>query len=494
MPSYPDLLRNLTLGTAREAVAEDVVTWLTERDAVDPTADASEQLLAAWSINERLQRLEAPPRHSLSTDDKAPPDTRELPSPRLSRGIELIMDGTYPRILPEALRLLEVRDIQFPPFLLPDLLDKCVEEQDRGNSTFALMTAALGPRGRWLASFNPDWSRLRGDFDFATAFSREGLPAARTVLLTRWRQSAPDAARAALTSIWDKQSPKNQEMLLTAMFSNPRAEDLPWLRERMGPKRRGVRRAIFRLLLLGREQQATDELLHLAANSLTEDGKLNHILTDEVAAEILMAYGGTQKKESLAAFLLDVSPPNLLPDLVGQTGTEFWSGLPKEELKVAAETLLRYPTGEWQRAFVHFACRVNPAQLPLEQAATLTARLPQETFLEVFHELLDQEKNVLYFGGVPRLLALSREEPWSERITKAFVLQLVKTLREVHTVPYNLQRDLQAHWKLAIPLLEVSSFGWLRTQLHAMTERADAFGKLATEVLQTTAFRRALRE
>lgn len=494
MPSYDTLLRNLTLGTARQAVGEDVVSWLETRDAIDPTANAAEQLLATWSVTERLERLEAGPTVALPEGSLAPVDERSLPGPRLSRGLQLIMRGTYPRILPEALRLLKERNIQFPPFLLPDLLDKCLEGQDWGAPGHRAMQEALGARGQWLAALNPAWARLREDYDFATAFSREGLPGARAALLKRWRLVDPAAAREAISEVWDKQSPKNQEMLLEPLFINPVQEDLPWLRERIGPKRRGVRRAIFRLLLLGGEQQATEELMHLAASSLTEAGKINHTLTDKAAAEVLVKYGGTQKKESLAAFLLDVAPPHILPDLLGQTGPEFWAGLPKEDLKVAANTLLQYPESERQGDFVRFACKINPAQLPVEQAALLTAGLPQAAFLEIFHELMDEEKNVFYFGGVPRLLVLSREEPWSERITKAFVLQLVKTLREVNSVPYHLQRDMQAHWKLAVPLLEVSSFGWLRTQLHAMTERADSFGKLATEVLQTTAFRRALRE
>lgn len=493
MHSYPDLLRNLTLGTVRQAVDNEVVAWLEIRDAVDPTADPGEQLLAAWSVTERLHRLEAGEVITLDKVATAPPDERPLPSPKISRGFQLILRGTYPQILPEAIVLLEEKNIQFPPFLLPDLLTKAVGLQDQFPKKSLLLLQAAGTRGSWLAGLNPEWTTLREDFDFHSAFTREATPGRRTTLLKRWRRSAPSAAREAINSVWDGQSPKNQEMLLEALAVNPVPEDLPWLRERMGPKRRGVRRALLKLLLRLREPQATEELTTLAAASLDEQGKIVSILNEPAATEVLNDYGGLLKKESLAEFLLDVLPPNLLPDLVGKTGPEFWSGLRKQELQRVTQTLLRYPMDEWWFAFVRFACRVNPAQLPLQETAAIAANLTQEEFTSIFHELLDEEKDVLHFGGVPRILALSREMPWSERITKAFVLQLVKTLREVHTVPYSLQKDLQSHWKLAIPLLHVSTFGWLRTQLHAMTERTDAFGKLATEVLQTTAFRRNLR-
>ncbi|MEM6771636.1 MAG: DUF5691 domain-containing protein, partial [Bacteroidota bacterium] len=464
------------------------------RDAVDPTAAPEEQLLAIWSVTERLHRLEGGPKIIPEAAAAPPLDNRVLPSARLSKGFQLILRETYPNVLLEALQLLQEKHIQFPPFLLPDLLTKAVSLQDEDPAHSQLLVRAAGTRGQWLIGLNPAWATLSDHFDYPTAFSREATPGRRSLLLKRWRRQAPNAAREALGAIWDDQSPKNQELLLEAMAVNPVPEDVPWLRARMGPKRRGVRRTLFRLLLLGGEAQATDEATTLAASSLTDAGKIGILLTDEPAKDLLNAYGGLQKKETLEVFLLDVAPPQLLPDLVGQTGPEFWAGLRKEALLRVAQTLLRYPNSDWRTAFVRFACQVNPAQLPLAEAAKITTSLSQEAFLTVFHELLDVEKEVLHFGGVPRILALSRAEPWSERITKAFVLQLVKTLREVGSVPYTLQRDLQAHWKLAIPLFHISTFGWLRTQLHAMTERADVFGKLATEALQTTAFRRALRE
>jgi len=130
----------------------------------------------------------------------------------------------------------------------------------------------------------------------------------------------------------------------------------------------------------------------------------------------------------------------------------------------------------------------------VKEAAAITAELDQATFLELFHELLTTEKNAFHYGGLPRVLALSRNEPWSERLSKAFVLQLVSTLRETGTLPWKVQNDLKSHWELSLPLLDPAIFGWARTHLHSMTERGDVFGKLATDALQTLAFRRVLRE
>lgn len=482
----------LTLGTARQPLPPDVHAWLDEREATDPTADDAERLLAAWAITERLQRLE--PGVRIEAREVAAPaaEDRALPSPRLNRGIQLIMGETYAALLPEALRLLEENNIQFPPYLLPDLLDRAVEKMDEDFSAAERMLAAAGARGRWLAGLNPAWRALAPDFDFAAAWRAEATPGKRLSLLKRWRKQDPTAAREALTGVWAKQSPKNQEVLLAGLTVHLSAEDLPWLRERLGPKRRGVRRAIWQLLLLGGEEQALNEATMLAAAALTAEGKIANLLTSDEAKELLTTYGGLQKKESLADFLLDVLPPNLLPDLLGQTGPEFWATLRKDELQLAGKTLLRYHLPEWDAAFVRFACIVNPAQLPIREAAALCTRLPQATFTTLFHELLDSEKALFHLGGAPRILALSRNEAWSERITKSFVLQLVHLLKDVYALPHATLRDLQAHWRLSVPLLHLSTFGWLRTQFHAMTERGDTFGRLATETLQTVAFRRKL--
>lgn len=492
MPDYAQLLATLTLGTARQPLTDATREWLRRRDAVDPTADDAENLLAAWAVNERLERLTGGKKIELPPSATAPTDERPLPSPKLNRGVQLVIQDTYPRLLSEILRLLEEQKIQFPPFLLPELLGLAVVQYDAEPELTDAMLRAAGPRGQWLAGLNPEWKILSDDFDLAAAWKKEDTPGKRLPLLKRWRKADPEAARLALDTIWSKQSPKNQESLLTSLETNLSSSDLPWLREQLGPKRRGVRRALFKLLLRGGEEQAINEATEIAAASLNDEGKIANQLTTDEAKELLMSYGGLQKKESLADFLLDVLPPNLLPDLLSQTGPEFWLTLRKPELQLAARTLLRYDLPEMNVAFVRFTCRANAAMVPAKEAADLTAGLPQTTFLTLFHELLDNEKSLFHFGGLPRLLILSRKEYWSERITKAFIGELTRTMKEVYALPHATLRDMQLHWRLSVPLVHPSAFGWLRTQMHSMTERGDAFGKLATEMLQTTAFRREM--
>ena len=85
-----------------------------------------------------------------------------------------------------------------------------------------------------------------------------------------------------------------------------------------------------------------------------------------------------------------------------------------------------------------------------------------------------------------------RKEPWSERVTKAFVLSIVQRVRDSRSLAYTAVREQAELWKRATPLVHVDTFAFLRQHLHAMTERPDQIGKLSLEMLQLTAFRRVL--
>lgn len=493
-PLHDDLLSTLTLGTARKEAGQIITNWLAERDATDPMADDSEQLLAAWALLERTKRLQPSANQVREAMPLAPEETLPYASGRLARGLQLILKGTYPGVLPEALDLLNERQQLVPPYLLPDILDRAAALRDSAPELSDRLLLAGGQRAGWLAALNPEWAIIHPDYDFATAFQRDVTPGKRLPLLRRWRRRNPKAAREALAAVWDKQSPKNQESLLSALEIGLSAEDIPWLRAGLAPKRKGVRRQLLRLLLLAGEERAADDLLALAASALTDEGKLPTVHPTAEGKEAIVSYGGLRKNESLSEFLLSQLSPTAIPDLLGLPAAEYWPSLPKAQLKAAATAILAYADTDICADFVRFALIANPAQLPMEEIARITATLPQPAFEAVFHEVLEREKKVFHYGGVARVLALSRTEPWSARISKAFVLQLVATLRDIRDLPYGLQRDLQSHWKLSIPLLNASIFQWSRTHLHAMTERSDVFGKLATEMLQILSFRTGIRK
>ena len=486
---YDDLLRALTLGTARGSLPAAVVDWLEEREATDPTATAPEHLLAAFALTERMHRLRPRP---LPLPPVAPAPAEDYPyaSGQLGRALRLVLTADDPGLLPEAVACLRRRKLLLPPQLLPDLLAVAQRSLATGPAAATELMAVGGKRAGWLAEQHPAWRELTPAFDVAAAWAKDATPGRRAVLLRQLRRRDPAAARALLASVWADQSPKNQESLLEPMRINPGPEDVAWLRARLGPKRRGVRRAILRLLLLAGDERAHAELLEIAAGALTNDGKFRTVLDDPELTALLQQYGGLNKKEDFGQFLLSLLPPGTLAELTDRSPEAWWNDLTKAQLTAAAEAMLTYPPTPLRAEFVAYGLHANPTRLPVGALAELTAALPQATFVDLFHDLLTREKNVLHHGGLPRVLLLSRREPWSDRLTKAFVLQLVATLRDLDRLPYGLRNDLQQQFRLAIPLLSPTTFGWVRTHLHSLTERSDVFGKLATETLQTLNFRR----
>ena len=482
-PSYALLLHAITLGTARRELPPPVTAWLDMLEATDPEADAAEHLLAALALTERTERVAH--RVGEGTEivgEPAPEETLTPPSPRLARGLQLILEGTYPDLLDEAVGLVGTRGTYVPPALLPALLERAVKIADDDFPRAQRRVAAGGQRGAWLLRQHPDWAFLGAEFNYAQVWKSERQPARRASLLSRWRRSDPEGARTALEEEWESLSPRNQEVLLSALETNLSAADQPWLRRALEPKRKGVRQALGRLLLRSGEEAAIRDFTQLARKGLSENNK-----------DILATYGGVKAPQTLRQLLLTSLPPWEWTEIASATLPAFWQGLKPLELRDAGQAVRNYAEPAVTAAFVRMLVWDNPPQFPAPLAVELVQLLTAEEFNAIYHELLDKEQQALSLRSIARLLALSRNTPWSERLSKAMVNQLTDNLRS-RQLDYATQRDLALHWKLAIPLVHVDTFPWLRQQLHATTERYDAFGKLATEMLQTTSFRQELRK
>ena len=350
---------------------------------------------------------------------------------------------------------------------------------------------ASGERGKWLARQHPDWVALTPDYDYAATYRREEQPANKAKLLARWRHTDPAAARNALAADWPKQSPRNQEVLLQGLQTNLSPTDWPWLRSALEPKRKGVRRALSEVLLLAREPETTADFTAMAHAVVSVQGDFNGTLQRTELKDRLATYGGVKAPQTLPQRLLEVLPPQVWAEVTDLPLPSFWRSRKPLELRNAARAVMAYHDPEQLTAFVRFLLFEQPPQFAAEQAGELVRMLSSPTFDALYDELLSGQPNALQLRSLPRLLALQRSTPWSERLSKAMMVQLTDGLRDRH-LDYSLQRELAAQWKAAIPLLHTDLFPWLRQQLHTTTERYDAFGKLATELLQTTAFRREL--
>ena len=494
-PSFNEMFRLITLGTARRTPPPELLEWLDGIGAVDPTADHAEQCLMALGITERMQRL-VPVQldvESLPATAQSPAEERPAPSPRLARGLELVLDGTYPELLDEAVGIVVDRQTYVPHPLLPLLLPLAVSALESDREQALRIVDAGGERGRWLAAQHPDWAVLTPAFDFERAWKRTDQPGQQANVLKAWRHREPQAAREALAAVWDGQSPRNQEMLLEGLRPQVSSADYPFLLAALGPNRKGVRRVASEMLLLAGEPTATKAFREIAGSALGADGTLAPLPADPEVRESLKAYGGIKAPETLGQRLLEMLPPGNWEELTGMPRERFWLRLPPLELRAAGRALLAFRDTEGTVAFVGFLLREEPKGFPLDLAGELVRQLPPQSFDRIFEQFLAQEKDALRLRGYARYLALQRKRHWSERLSKAMVTRLLDDLHR-RELDYATQRDLALHWKQSIPLLHPELFPWLRQQLHTATERYDAFGKLATRMLQVTSFRSQLRQ
>ncbi|THH41799.1 DUF5691 domain-containing protein [Neolewinella litorea] len=493
-PPYRELLHALTLGTARRSLDPAVMKWLDERGAIDPVADAPEQLLAAWALVERSERVRDRPLGELPTTTAiAPPETLAAPTPRLARGLQLMLEGTYAQLLDEGINLLLAAGAYLPHALLPALLPRAAAVLDEEPERAARWMRATGNRGPWLAAQHPDWAPLGPNFDYPAAWRREDQPGKLATLLARWRRADPAAAREALARSWGNLSPRSQEITVEGLRTNLSEADWPWLRESLVPKRKGVRRTLAALLLQSGEPAAREDFLRIARSVCSADEGRKGNTLDSQDRGILKAYGGVKAPQTIRQRLLQIMPPPAWIEVSGQALSAFWAGLPVLELREAGRAISDYGDPETRTAFLRYLLHEEPQQFPREVAADLIRQLTATEFEELYEELLTRRDDALRLRGLPRFLALQRPTAWNERLTKAMVRRLLDDLHN-RQLDYTTQRDLGLHWQQSIPLLDPEVFPWLRQQLHTTAERPDAFGKLATQMLQTTSFRRQLRQ
>ncbi|WP_116106499.1 DUF5691 domain-containing protein [Lewinella sp. IMCC34191] len=491
-PTYARLFKSVTLGTVRRPPEPEVLAWLDELGAIDPTADEAEQLLVALGLAERMHRMRLATSSVVDTNSGiAPPEESDPPPPKLARGLQLILEGTYPELLDEAVDLVLTQGTFVPPQLLPLLIPRAAAFLSEDYTRAQRYLDAGGKRGRWLAAQHPDWALLTPTYSFATAWSAAEQPARQAEILSAWRRVDAQTARRALEDIWDEQSPRNQEVLLDGLQDSLEEPDHAWLRERLQPKRKGVRRRLTELLLLAREPQTVADFQAIAINATAADGSIAANPPSGEMRDLLKQYGGVKAPESLAQRLLEILPPEVWSEVVNMPLPRFWLGLRPLELRAASRSILAFSNADLIQEMVRFLLQEEPKGYDMELAGRLVQALDRESFNRLYDELLTKEKDALRLRGFSRYLALQRREAWSERLSKAMVTRLLEDLHN-RQLDYATQRDLGLHWKLAVPLLDTAIFPWLRRQLHTTTERYDAFGKLATRMLQVTSFRRQL--
>ena len=213
MSAWRDLVTASLIGTERAVVPAVAIPGLPPVD--DDPGDPAAALLDRAALLTAARRAGRQPDHA-----EPLPACEPDPRPAVSRaaGIRLtrMLGGEHADLLAEWLAAVVNRGLRLPAQSLPALLDRA-RRADPGLR--GLIIEAGGPRARWLAGLNPDWSFVAARRMADEDAWRFGDPAQRRSYLAGLRARDPRAARKLIAASWTRAS-RDRVMFLSVMADN----------------------------------------------------------------------------------------------------------------------------------------------------------------------------------------------------------------------------------------------------------------------------------
>jgi hypothetical protein len=247
---WDDLLGTALVGTSRRGFALD---RLDIPGAEDVTADGAEaQLLAAAALAAGYRRAGfVPPVWRGTTAPPAEPDDRPECTPAAAQLLELLLNRTIRVEGGTDLLVLHwltaARDAGHrPPHpMAVDLL----RFGTANTATRGVVRAVLGPRGAWLAQYNPAWRWAAAipPEDVVERFAT-ATRADRLALLADLRATEPGFARTLVADTWDDEQAATRAGLLDTLHIGLSGDDEPLLERALDDRAASVRAAAAAML------------------------------------------------------------------------------------------------------------------------------------------------------------------------------------------------------------------------------------------------------
>ncbi len=402
-------------------------------EELDPPA----YLLGAATLVSQYDRAgQLPDHHEPPEGEAAVPTETDLPvcTARAGQHLVSILTGRH-ELLGEWLTALTRAGQRVPDKLLPSIL-----ELNRSRPELrSLIQAALGGRGSWLTTQNPDWRELvassadpaQTETDWQT-----GSPDSRLRVLQELRQREPAKARELVGTEWATEKADDRVTFLATFQTNLTIDDEPFLEKTLDDRSKGVRRTAADLLarlptsrLVQRMIERVSALVTLTAEP---GGKGEQIqLTLPIACDKAMERDGIEPKPGLYQTKRLGERAWWLQQMIGTLPptwwNEHWPKTPAELLKMAQssewkniltegwrQATLRYGDLNWAVALLETRFEPNLLSFlpPVQQEAYILARTEQPTSVEEKHQTLES-------------LLHNADFPWSVELSRA----LLRTLR-----------------------------------------------------------------
>lgn len=251
---WDTLVTTAVLGTERRAFtlsgADTQVDFLLQKIDIKDVDGALLDAAALLAHYRAAGQMPAPPTAAALA---APAPAHDLPlcPARALPHLVAMLGGSQRALLPEWLAALVARGWRVPPAALPDLLEL-------GHQNAALRPAllpAIGARGRWLASQNPEWAYAAAlpevtTFDEAALANAwdTGTRSTRLALLANLRARVPDIARELMARDWASEKAEDRAALLAALETGLSQADESFLEHALDDRSKEVRRTASRLL------------------------------------------------------------------------------------------------------------------------------------------------------------------------------------------------------------------------------------------------------
>ena len=217
-------------------------------------------------------------------------------SPKSSRHLRLILDGTFEAALPEFITLLNNHKRSLPPESLPALLNRCIKDKE----LWVKIRLAIGNTGQWLIQQNPDWQVLAPLADPKNWLMAEKEE--RQNILKHWRRTAPSLAIEALEKIWEDLTHTDKTAYLKTFQVGLSLADEDFLEKCLDDGRKPVRQQAVELLSQLPDSLLQQRLFEVAVEIFQYDG--NHfqlILPKELSKKISRDGIEKQTKDYLRA-------------------------------------------------------------------------------------------------------------------------------------------------------------------------------------------------
>jgi hypothetical protein len=221
-------------------------------DQASALFDPAEVLLDQAALLSAARRAGRPAGHAEPLP-AAEPDPRPLVSQAAGCRLARMLSGENRDLLTEWLAAAVDRSLRVPAQLLPGLLDRARRVSPADPELQRLAAAAGGPRARWLAGLNAEWTFAAADTAAGDDAWRLGDAGQRRAYLTVLRAADPGLARDLITAGWDAAGAAERAMFLSVLAAGPalRPADEPLLEAALGDRADEVRsRAAYLLASL----------------------------------------------------------------------------------------------------------------------------------------------------------------------------------------------------------------------------------------------------